>query len=168
MGWTGGQLRGPRTALNLIEFELGSDLVARTIATAKIGGVVYAAVRSSDDKEAVWALVLLTEAHGGITYTKAMDETQGPCETTCPARILDLLTGTTSEYALAWRQACREHAAKPRPAKGQTVRFAQPVAFTNGHEYRDLVYSGGARFTTLDGIAVYLSRWRERAYEIVR
>ena len=45
--------------------------------------------------------------------TKDMDETMGPYQTDCPASILDRLTPTDHEYALAWRQACRERIANP-------------------------------------------------------
>jgi len=37
---------------------------------------------------------------------KDMDEGCGPCECDCPEKILKLLTPTTNEYALKWREAC--------------------------------------------------------------
>jgi len=37
---------------------------------------------------------------------KDIDEDSGPCEADCPEKILKLLTPTTSEYALAWRESC--------------------------------------------------------------
>ena len=37
---------------------------------------------------------------------KDVDETCGPCECDCPEKILKLLTPTTNEYALRWRESC--------------------------------------------------------------
>jgi hypothetical protein len=39
---------------------------------------------------------------------KAIDESMGPCEISCPERILKLLTKTTQEYAINWRKNCQE------------------------------------------------------------
>ncbi|MBU1248504.1 MAG: hypothetical protein KKB70_07390 [Proteobacteria bacterium] len=43
---------------------------------------------------------------------KAMEESDGPNESCCPDSILDLLSPTTSDRALAWRARCREHNAR--------------------------------------------------------
>lgn len=43
---------------------------------------------------------------------KSMDETVGPVIDNCPARILDLLTATDYEHAIAWRARCRENIAR--------------------------------------------------------
>lgn len=40
---------------------------------------------------------------------KDMDETCEPYETSCPKRILNILTPTESKYALAWREKCYEN-----------------------------------------------------------
>ena len=41
-----------------------------------------------------------------------MDESMGPCERDCPVSILNLLSPRDDEWALEWRTACRENAAK--------------------------------------------------------
>ncbi len=63
----------------------------------------------------------------------------GPYSYDCPAAILDLLTVTDNENALAWRAKCREtaiqrraFAAKPKPKPGQIIVFELPVEFGNG------------------------------------
>lgn len=61
-----------------------------------------------------FALVFLTTGGNGQWGYKDMDETMGPHESEAPAQILDALSPTTSEYALAWRARCRDHAARPR------------------------------------------------------
>ena len=42
---------------------------------------------------------------------KAMSEEAGPNESHCPERILNLLTPTTNEWALRWRERCRKNIA---------------------------------------------------------
>lgn len=167
MGWTGGQLDARPTAHNLIAFDLGADFAARVIATAKLGSVVYAAVRAHDDPSVVFGLVLLTERRDGMVYTKPIDETMGPCEDMCPARILDLLTDTDSEYANQWRARCRARLAKPKPKAGQAVRFAHPFTFTNGESHDTLTFVKGSRFKTPNGTLVHVTKWRESTYEVV-
>jgi hypothetical protein len=167
MGWTGGQLRKPFTALAAIEFDLGEDFAGRVIDTALIGRVVYAAVRSRDGEE-VFGLVLLTERREGLLYTKAVSEDMGPAEDRCPARILDLLTPPSNEYARQWRERCRARLAKPRPCRGQTVIFSERVKFTNGDELRTLIFEGGSRFRSPTGRVYHISSWRERDYTLRR
>ena len=66
----------------------------------------------------------------------------GPCESECPARILDLLTATQNTYALAWRERCRAclsdraaRAAKPTPKPGDVVVLAEPLLFRDGRTF---------------------------------
>lgn len=166
MGWTGGPAPKPRSALNLIAFDLGESFAERVLATYKDGKTIYAAVRAQDDNQ-VFGLVLLTDSGpGGTVYTKSVTEDMGPAEARCPLRILDLLTDTDSEYALQWRQRCRDFAAQPRPSKGQRVRFATALEFTNGDRIRDFTYQGGSRFAA-GGQEYYISRWRDQRFTIV-
>jgi hypothetical protein len=166
MGWTAGQLTGPATALNLIEFELGAEFCSRVITTHKKGGVVYAAVRHhTDDK--VFALVLLVERRDGVVFTKAMTDPEGLCYYDCPASILDLLTPTDDEYANRWRQRCRDRAAHPKPRKGQQVRFAQTISFTDGTSCATFTFLGRTRFAAEDGAHVAIPRWTDLAYELI-
>lgn len=65
----------------------------------------------------------------------------GPCESECPASILNELTDTDSEYAQAWRARCRANLvkrrlrnAKPMPKPGQTIVFDEPMRFSDGQE----------------------------------
>ena len=41
----------------------------------------------------------------------------GPCERECPVSILNLLSPRDDEWALAWREDCRDNAAKKAAAK---------------------------------------------------
>ena len=65
----------------------------------------------------------------------------GPCESECPASILDTLTDTDSEYAVSWRARCRANLirrkleqAKPTPKPGQTIIFDEPMRFSDGSD----------------------------------
>ena len=86
------------------------------------------------------------DREGYVFGYKDMDEVMGPVESECPEAILDLLTPTNGEYALAWRARCRANAAcqrersvKPRPRPGQTVVFDQPLVGKDGRRYERLV-----------------------------
>ena len=65
----------------------------------------------------------------------------GPCESECPAAILDELTETDSEYAVDWRARCRANLvrrklekAKQTPKPGQTIIFDEPMRFSDGSD----------------------------------
>ena len=79
-------------------------------ASRMVGRTFYAAAERKDEPGEVFALVILTERRGFRFGYKTMDEGMGPCESECPPEILDLLSPTTSEYALAWRARCRANA----------------------------------------------------------
>lgn len=88
--------------------------VNRVIKSAMVGSTYYAAVerKKADGSREVWAAVFLTcgrSSDGTIWGYKDMDETMGPCEDRCPAKILALLSPTDSKYANEWRQRCREN-----------------------------------------------------------
>ena len=118
------------------------------LASSMVGSTYYAAaesVESSGDRQ-VFAIVCLTKtstgARDGCTFGyKDMTEHMGPCESECPGSILDELTDTNSEYALAWRARCRAtlvqrklQNAKPTPKPGQTIVFEEPMRFSDGQE----------------------------------
>ena len=160
MGWTSGQLQGQFTARAAIEFDLGADFAARVIDTVRYGTVIYAAVRSRDEKE-IFGLVLLAERRDGVLYTKPISEDMGPAEDRCPARILALLTAPSNDWARKWRERCRARLVKPRPRKGQTVAFAKPITFTNGETYNTFTYQGGSRFRAGNGCECRIRCWQE-------
>ncbi len=80
---------------------LTSSLVARRTYHAAVEWI------TAGERE-VWGLVCLVrynprDREGLMFGYKDMSESMGPCESECPARILDLLTATDNTYALAWR-----------------------------------------------------------------
>jgi len=150
MGWLymqslGGHA-GPREYLDNQFTHEDEQLKSRVLRSAIVRRVYYAAIehlRPGDARE-VWACICLTRYNrkardGYIFGYKDMEESMGPYSYDCPAAVLDLLTTTDNENALAWRAKCREAAvqrrtlaAKPKPKPGQIIIFNLPVEFGNG------------------------------------
>jgi len=177
MGWTGSPLdhSRPITAQEAFAAEFSPGFSRRVLATAKKGTAIYAAVRTADGK-GVFGMVLYAETNtsswggqrGRTLYTKGVDETSGPGDYDCPKRILDLLTDTTDERAIAWRAECRARLSRPRPKHGDFVFFAEPLALTDG-TVRDLfVFRRRSSFSSAEGRGdIRLTRWRDRDHVIL-
>lgn len=142
----------------------------------------YAACRQLDKSTGrieTFAIVCLIrynrrDKKGMIFGYKDMTEHMGPCETQCPASILDLLGPTDSEYALAWRQRCREHhlkRARPVPKHGDMIVFADAISFTDGHAGNRFRFTKRKRqtvFTRPDGTGAYrIANWKTASWTIV-
>lgn len=188
MGWTGTALTHSRpvSAIEAIRADLGDEILPRILAHARKpaaggdGHVVYAAVQAHNDPHTVFGLVLLMStgssawSDGRELRTKAMDETQGPCEDECPKKILDLLSDTDHERALEWRARCRknlkEAAASTRKAAavkpGTRVKFDPPLSFADNTEHAELTYQGGSVFAAGGG-RYRISRWKSRPYTVI-
>lgn len=141
MGWT--FYRRPKGESDRAHFE--RELLTNTdyeiVECASKNGVFYAAVRTASTGE-VWALVVLmrrSSGHYNFGY-KDMEESMGPVVADAPAKVLDALTPTDNEYALEWRQRCRDNLAKKSAARerqraitdGVVIKLAAPVQFKNG------------------------------------
>lgn len=145
---------------------------AEILDCATVGRTFYAAVKRQGSDE-VFAIIVLTRWFRGDYYNfgvKEMDESMGPNEARCPVRILDLLSPTTHEYALEWRQACRDLGARRATAakvkRGDRVRFAEPLRFRSGAEHSELIFV--ARNTFAVGHSRFsIPGWRDRTFEIV-
>lgn len=146
--------------------------------------VAYAAVetvsKETGDRE-VWAAVFLMKYIPGDSDPfnwgyKDLTESCGPVECDCPKRILDLLTPTNHEHAIAWRARCREALTKRMPKIGTKVRFAHPIRFTDGTEEREFtVVRVGRRRKALRGkgpwggyFRVSQRLWRDREWSIIQ
>jgi hypothetical protein len=100
----------------------------------------------------------------------------GPVESECPERILNLLTETDSEYAQNWRARCRarlaERAGKPKVTVGSTIKFAQPLSFTDGatEDTFEVQRGRGATFhfrATRTGRLYRIPNYKMRDYRVV-
>lgn len=150
----------------------------RILECATVKGVFYAAVQNNENASykpgATWALVVLTwwnprADYFNFTY-KDMDETMGPAYYDAPAKVLDLLSPTDSEYALQWRAACRDTI--ERKAKASKVKPGETIVFTRTFRFGDEVEE--SRFTLVkrdtlrrisDGQLVRIPGWRGGAWE---
>jgi hypothetical protein len=106
--------------------------------SAMVGSTYYAAVKHKETGE-VFAAVFLTSTYGKEYHNfgyKDMDETCGPCESKCPTGILALLTETESEFALKWREKCRQyHADKKSPSSYANLPLGTKVIWTVPHDH---------------------------------
>jgi hypothetical protein len=157
------------------------------LASAMVGSTYYAAcerIEANADR-LVFAVICLTRtstgARDGCTFGyKDMDETVGPYESDCPAAILDELTETQYEYALAWRERCRANLtlrklerAKPTPKPGQTIVFDEPLRFNDGHERDRFTVIANPKGKTplfrdpVTGAVCRISKLKTRAYRLI-
>lgn len=112
-----------------------------TLAKSVHGNVVYSAIK--DDEGKISAVVtLLRKDRDGYIMVKSVHEDFGPCESKCPEKILNMLSDTDDEWALAWRERCRNH---KNIVKANKVKRAEldrlPVGskiMVNGQEYEAL------------------------------
>ena len=154
MGWLYMQSLGtfdsPRAYLD-DQFTYARDTVRSTVLRSALVRMrtYYAAVEQArpDRPREVFAAVCLVrynprDAEGYVFGYKDMTEHMGPTEAECPAAILDLLTPTEAEYAVAWRRRCRDalaiRATRPRLRNGWTLVFDEPIRFSDGAEHRRL------------------------------
>jgi hypothetical protein len=110
------------------------------IACASKGNVFYAAVRTEGTDE-VTALVIRMQRTRSATFRyQVMDETDGPAPDGATARLLDALTRTGDEAAIAWRARCRARLAVEAAAAAlqadQVIELAKPVTFSSGRTAR--------------------------------
>lgn len=158
MGWTFYNHTPPciRSEIkNLCTFE-SEDRIAAPVKASRVGTTWYVAVKvqlkgalaipgghcpfssfTLDSQGAyVFAAVFLTRSEGGAWGFKDMDECMGPGMSEAPLAILDLLSPTSSEYALKWRERCRAIAAlKSRTIEnGDVIKLETPLEFADGRE----------------------------------
>ena len=144
-------LRGFATPRSYLENQLPyvrDDPRLTVLASSMVGNTYYAACErlEASSQRQVFAVVCPTKtstgARDGCTFGyKDMTEHMGPYESECPASILDELTETDSEHALAWRARCRANItqrkllnAKPTPKPGQFIVFDEPMRFSDGRD----------------------------------
>ena len=148
MGWLYMQsLDGHKTPKayldNQLTFERETGSKSRVLKSSVVKfRTYYAAVEIEREgtREVVAVVCMINyntrDKEGYIFGYKDMDETMGPYQTECPTSILDLLTPTTSEYAVQWRANCRSYQTRRASAtklkEGDTITFEKPITFTSG------------------------------------
>lgn len=113
---------------------------------------------------------------------KAIDETMGPTELSCPLRLINTASPRRADRyewrksVLAWHDARRREASRLVP--GEIIEFDTPMRFTNGAEYRRfiVIYRQSPfskkrvrRFRVEGSDAVYsISHLNRRSYRVIR
>ena len=145
MGWVSYHREKGESDRAHLSRELLDNTAHEIVTCASKNGVFYAAVRTNATGE-VWALVVLmrrTRGEFNFAY-KDMDETVGPTAVDAPPAVLDALTPTTNDYALAWRERCRANLVRRTAVRhrlrdvteGVVIRMSSLLQFGNGLEAR--------------------------------
>lgn len=120
--------------------------VDRVMDFMKCGNAIYVAVERIFKKRMikkvpireVSAVIIPFRIDGLEVMWRDVHESTFPQEAYCPARILNVLTPTQSEYSLEWRKACRmNHARAWRQQgirEGLIVVTDSPLPFSGSHE----------------------------------
>lgn len=109
------------------------DRKVTVLKSAMRGSTYYAAVRNQNEASGLditLAVVCLTHTNAKSYHNfgyKDMDETMLPFYYDCPKGILDLLSETEDENALAWRERCRQEIERKKEKKplpiGTVIEF---------------------------------------------
>jgi hypothetical protein len=118
-------------------------------------------------------IVLQQRTRGEYNYgRKELEEASGPCESLCPARVLDAIERAIpeppNEWTQEWRARCRENIARREAAKGVKpgtwIELASPLVFSDGVERCRFQLIGRSSFRAADGVRVHVSNWRTRLF----
>lgn len=110
MGWMVGWKSKQALVDHLID-QCGTGGMA-LLDKAVVGGAMYALIAKGDERFIAVFLIKGYREKGGTEWGyKDMDESMGPCEETCPERLLAQST-VMDGYAPEWRARCRAARAK--------------------------------------------------------
>lgn len=182
MGWT--STHRPQGISNIDWFQNNYGPKHKILASSQVrGGPIYMAVQHLGDSMGgyVYGLVILTQwTRDDYNFSyKDIDESMGPNEDECPERILKLLSPIAPDdqsYARDWRERCWKNIERkknrPKVRKGDVVKFAKPLKFTDGNEIDTFKFEKGNRFVYQDDFYVYprwykISKWRDREFEVL-
>jgi hypothetical protein len=142
--------KGTTTAAFLAQ-EFGAEYTKAVRATAMVGNIYYAVVEvpaAENDKLVPdengmvrYAYCVITHKGSGFynfTY-REMTEFAGPCDATCPVKLLNMLsplkdeTKGSSEWAAKWRRRCGEFAKVKEALKrvGAELTLPSPISFSD-------------------------------------
>lgn len=172
MGWTSIHTDLSKTSRQIIAEEFGEwgneKIEVKIIDSAQVGNTIYTAhktINKETGEEKVWAGVFLTERNSKEYFNfsyKDMDETYGPCECSCPKRILDKLTSTDNEFANNWRKACRDKIEENKKVK-ETMKQLKNLPIGTKIRVNDsdntvcehLIYKGQTIYKVIDKYLKY-------------
>lgn len=180
MGWIYTEKDSSMSVKEFFEMEFGGQYT-RVLDCAVVGlRTAYVAVESTaaaTREPTVGAVVCHLDYAPNERFNfgyKDVSEEMGPVEDECPERILDMLSETTYEYALSWRERCRARTqrrkAQPPLKTGSYLRMESPVEFADGR-WRETFYIEDAKrrsFISDDGRRCKIPRsvLEERGYNV--
>lgn len=177
MGWTYTN-KGSQTTKEFFEKEFNyekpdgkSGKIIRFSATWTTAYMAYEIKTPGQERQVIAIVCLIRHvpnASDGYTFGyKDMTEDMGPYENKCPKTILDLLTPTTSQYAIDWRKRCQDRIDKrakaPKVKAGDYVQFKEAIRFRGGAELTILQWLKGSTFKWYYDY-YRLPNWKEREY----
>lgn len=181
MGWTGTHKRKGQSYLEFFREEFHGD--TKTNAFELIDGAVknfvfYGVERvrnlATDTAEFRAVIILISRNPGDYNiHYKDMTESSGPYAADVPEKIwkliLTLIPEPPNEYAAQWRERVRAFKAKPKLRKGMTVKFKEPIKFTDGSSHDTFYVEARGAFKRLDAnYATYrISHAQDRDFEVL-
>jgi hypothetical protein len=185
MGWTYFHRPSGQTMENTFrkEFDFSNEYGScEVVACSSKLTTSYLAIRRTypDGKSYVFGMVCLINHCPKSYYNfgyKDISEEMGPCQTECPGQILNLLSPLEEIYsdlhsegggkwAKEWRDACLARLAKPKPKKGDLIKFKHPIRFTGGFEHDTFKFLGKS-YIEVNGWRYRISGLQDREFEIV-
>jgi len=169
MGWTGYYREPGESDRAHIGREVLGDRY-RITECATVRNTFYALCEPTGDTGEAFALVVLQQRDNRNNrnnkrtrcfpgqdmnyWRKELEESMGPVEAACPARVLDAIEERIpvppNDYAAEWRQRCRANLAKVAEAArikpGAVVRFDRELSFGDWGTHRELRFAGRSRF----------------------
>lgn len=156
---------------------------------AKVGNVYYRPIQTKEGNKIIFVSLLSYSASREAISVKTMTENSGPCDATCPKRILDIvggIDGTDDEFAKPWRKRCYERLARQKVISsiknGDILRFDKEIHLMSGNVGRFFKYDRrypylGAKkaqvvfhFLSPDGNEDHLCTlrgWRDMSFHLV-
>ena len=136
MGWTYSHKPKWQTVQSFLEErfncvnESGSWKILKCKSSIREAYIALEVIHTGQPRRVVGVVCLLgydKKSHYNFGY-KDMDEGMGPYSYNCPAEILDMLTPTDNEYALKWREKCRETLRKNKSVTPNALRACLPAS----------------------------------------
>lgn len=152
MGWdySHEDIRRPRVDLAIAQIsydEPGKQ--CEVVYAAKEGSTVYAAARVTNKENGisnVIGIVVLTRIASEDYFnfgTKVIGESMGPCESRAPKKLIDMLSPTDDESALAWRERCLAYHRQYRELSA--LGYGSVIALNSTAETLVVYHHGGKR-----------------------
>lgn len=178
MGWLCYDIyTSPKQECDRILNYKGENGIQEVLASYMKGNIYYAVVHQKTEKrDCNFAAVFLTyyspKARNGYNFGyKDMDETMGPHYYDFPEKYLNMLSPTTSKFALEWREEVKQNIErKKRIAKlkvGTQIKFKSPIETTSGVKIGDEVILTKRKRCFVRNYSIWNKDWIPANFEII-